>query len=203
MIKNVIFDLGRVIYTYWPQDYLLSLGYEAPKSEALMKLIFDSPLWVEMDRGTCSLPDAIDQFCRQRPELSHDVRRVLHNDWVDDVIHIMPETLDFFYELKQKGYKIYILSNFCEESFAKVYARDSFFKDADGMIISAHVKLIKPDRAIYEVLTERYALSPRESVFIDDNAANIEAAEAYGIHGILFTNIADCKLKFDDCVNRR
>ena len=45
---------------------------------------------------------------------------------------------------------------------------------------------MKPERRIYGILLDRYDLDPAETLFIDDRAANIEAAGALGIRGFLF-----------------
>ena len=45
---------------------------------------------------------------------------------------------------------------------------------------------MKPERRIYGILLDRYGLDPAETLFIDDRAANIEAAAGVGIHGFLF-----------------
>ena len=46
---------------------------------------------------------------------------------------------------------------------------------------------------IYQILLERYALLPQETLFFDDNAENIAAAQKLGIHGILFTSLPEAK----------
>ena len=45
---------------------------------------------------------------------------------------------------------------------------------------------MKPDPEIYRRLLSRYSLEAQESVFLDDTAMNVEAAERLGIHGICF-----------------
>ena len=45
--------------------------------------------------------------------------------------------------------------------------------------------MIKPDPAIYQVLIDRFELVPEETLFIDDNAANIETARQMGFQTIL------------------
>ena len=55
------------------------------------------------------------------------------------------------------------------------------------MVVSGEEKMVKPDRRLYEVLLERYALRAEESLFIDDNAANIETARELGFQVIHFT----------------
>ena len=63
---------------------------------------------------------------------------------------------------------------------------------ADGYIISAYERIVKPDEKIYRLLTEKFGIDLTESVFIDDRQINIDAANALGMKGILFKNLDDC-----------
>ena len=203
MIKNVVFDLGRVMYNYWPREYLNDLGYDEARADRLMECIFDNPLWMEIDRGFYTVPEYADKICADFPAEAEDIRRVLSKDWVDRVLTLMPPSLEFFYDVKRRGYNTYILSNFGEDDFAHIRVRDAFFfEQVDGMVISSHEKVIKPDPAIYFCLLNRYGLVPEETLFIDDNERNIGAARALGIHGIVFTGIDDCKARFELIVSQ-
>ncbi|MBQ7665842.1 MAG: HAD-IA family hydrolase, partial [Synergistaceae bacterium] len=51
------------------------------------------------------------------------------------------------------------------------------------------VKLIKPDRRIYECITQKYNLIPNECVFIDDIERNIEAARDFGFNAVRFVTL--------------
>ena len=198
MIKNVIFDLGRVIYNYWPREYLKDLGYDEQQADRLMECIFDNSLWLEMDRGLYTLKEGAAVLCKSFPEHAKDIRRIMATGMMNTIVTIMPQSLEFFLEVKRRGYKTYVLSNFSKDGFADVRKRDAFFfNEVDGVVVSAHEKLIKPDPAIYHRLLNRYVLVPEECIFIDDVEINIRAAAALGIHGIVFTNIEDCKRKFD------
>ena len=53
-------------------------------------------------------------------------------------------------------------------------------------MFSAEVGRVKPNADIFEYLCQTYGILPKETVFVDDNAANIAGAENYGIHGYLF-----------------
>ena len=67
------------------------------------------------------------------------------------------------------------------------YKNEFSFKDSvDGMIVSGKVKLLKPDRAIYEALMNKYGLKPEECVFFDDRLENVEGARKCGINAIVF-----------------
>ena len=59
--------------------------------------------------------------------------------------------------------------------------------------MSGRAPLIKPDPEIYKLLLSRYSLQPADCIFIDDNPANVAAAQTIGIHAIPFTNCPDLR----------
>jgi len=201
MIKNVIFDLGQVIYSFLPGKYLLELGYSEEQADLFVGRVITPELWLEYDRGTYTRESLLAELCSRFPDMADDFKRVLDDSFMDNVVTIIQPNLEFFYEVKNMGFKVYILTNFFKDGFAHVRKRDAFFDDADGIVVSAHEGLVKPEPAIYQVLLERYNLVPEESLFIDDVKKNIEAAEALGIHGIHFIGLEDCKKQFDAIIN--
>ena len=201
MIKNVIFDLGNVVYDYQPLNELLKMGYSKEKAISLLKSIFAGPVWREMDRGQFTVMEGVEKLCEQFPEIADDIRRILTFEWLDNLMVVMQPTIDFFHEVKKQGYKTFVLSNFGLDSFEFMRKRDAeFFDEMDGIVVSSLEKLVKPDPAIFNRLLERYSLVPQESVFIDDTKENIEAAESLGIYGILFTGIEECKNRFESII---
>ena len=99
-----------------------------------------------------------------------------------------PEVWEKVVGLKQKGYKIYILSNYSDELFHQHTEGASFLDVLDGGVVSCQVKEIKPNRRIYEILLERYDLDPTECLFFDDRADNVEAARNLGFEAIQVTS---------------
>ena len=65
-----------------------------------------------------------------------------------------------------------------------------FWNEFDGRVISAEVKLIKPDPAIYEYLLEKNGLTNSGCIFIDDSLINVHTAENLGIKSIHFQSSA-------------
>ena len=88
-------------------------------------------------------------------------------------------------ELKAAGYRLYVLSNMSRE-FIDYLRRFPVYALFDGEVVSCEELVVKPERRIYEILLERYALQPAETLFIDDRDANILAARALGINGFRF-----------------
>ena len=93
--------------------------------------------------------------------------------------HVVDEAVNFVRELKERGYKIYILSNFDAQSFRLLKeAHPELFSLFDGMVISGDVGLLKPDTAIYEHLLNAYTIDRSKAFYIDDQIVNLNAALA-------------------------
>lgn len=100
--------------------------------------------------------------------------------------HLVPTAVEFAQSLKRQGYKLYILSNLCSESFAVIRNRHSEFFDLfDGIMISADVGFFKPDPNIYGHILKTYNINPATACFIDDTLINVQTAQNVGIHSIL------------------
>ncbi|MCL2463399.1 MAG: HAD family phosphatase [Defluviitaleaceae bacterium] len=196
MIKNIVFDLGRVLLSYDPAA-MLSEMYDSRKADALMDTVYLSDKWSDLDKGELTFAGAVEYFSALRPDLRQEVENVFSAGTWEKLLYPLEDTVALLRGLKKSGYMIYFLSNFSKEGFDIISPKRDFFKLADGWVISAHVRVIKPDPAIYELLLEKYSLAPAETVFIDDLPGNVAAAEGLGIHAVLFENAADCREKLE------
>lgn len=196
MVKNVIFDLGGVLIRFEPYEYIKSQGYEDAKAERLLRATYHSPDWLKLDRGTVCFAEAIERMCAENPNLADDIRSIMGENKFE-LFAVIEKSLLFFMELKNAGYSLYFLSNFSEEGFAYAKEKFEFLSMAEGMVISAHVKMIKPEKEIYEHILKKYGLDPNETVFIDDLQVNTEAAESTGIKTILFTDADSCRAELE------
>jgi HAD superfamily hydrolase (TIGR01509 family) len=98
------------------------------------------------------------------------------------------EAIEFVQELKESGYKTYILSNFDTQSFALLTAlHPTLFNLFDGIMISGDVGLLKPEPAIYEKLLSTYNIDRTKAFFIDDQIVNVQAAKDVGIESMVCT----------------
>ena len=188
MIKNVVFDLGRVLVDFDPEGYLHSFGYDEDTVQRLLKVVF-GPRWRFYDRGDyAAVTDLSEELAREFPADADLIRQVLRPDWVK--IHTLKEdSTVYLHELKARGYRVYMLSNLAKESYDYIHRYD-FFNELDGGVFSYQERVCKPEEKIYRTLLERYALQPEETLFFDDSAENIEAAQRIGIHGIVFTELS-------------
>jgi|SRR5450755_25264 len=100
---------------------------------------------------------------------------------------LRPKLKELILQLKQKGIKTAIFSNTCD-SLAQRHYRLGHYNLVDYSILSHEVGLHKPDREIFLYALGIANTAPEESLFVDDNEANIEGAKNIGMHTIHFMN---------------
>ncbi len=198
MIKNIIFDIGNVLVSFDPYRYVTEYGYDKETTDNVFNIVFRDKRWAELDRGTLANEDYMKSLVEANPQYEKEIIETFDN-WYN-MLEIKTESVEFFKELKEKGYKIYLLSNFAEKEYERLEREYDFFRMADGKIISYAVKKIKPEREIYELLLEKYNLKAEECVFLDDLESNINGAENVGIHGIIFKNLAFAKDELENII---
>ena len=186
MIKNIVFDVGNVLVSFNPLQYLESFKLDEDVKDDIMEAIFKSKEWIELDRGTLTEDEAVEMFCSSRKEHSEAIKAIMEN-WMS-MLTPMEESISILKELKTKEYRIYILSNYHEKSFKYINENNEFFRLVDGKVVSSEVKLLKPEKEIYEELLSKYSLKPEECLFIDDTLVNVQAAREIGIKGVWFKN---------------
>ncbi|MBQ6065992.1 MAG: HAD family phosphatase [Clostridia bacterium] len=191
MIKNVVFDLGRVMVEFDPVTYLRGFGYPEELVQRLHEIVFGRD-WYLHDRGDYrTIDDLRAALVEKHPAYAAELTAVLRGDWVK-IHYLKTDTAAYMAELKRRGYGIYILSNLSVESYEFIRQYD-FFRTVDGGVFSYQENSCKPEEKIYRALLDRYGLVPDETVFLDDNPDNIAEADRLGIHGILFTDIDSAK----------
>ena len=188
MIKNIIFDVGKVLVEYDPDGMMKKLGFDEETLQTVNQAVFQNELWNESDRGVLSPEELLEAFIANNPVYEKEIRQVI--DAVGDTISLMPYTVEWVKGLKEKGYHLYILSNYAEYTYEKTSHKMEFLPYMDGVVFSYRCKLIKPEKEIYEYICKTYELKPEESVFLDDRKDNVEAARNMGMHGIVFENYA-------------
>ena len=200
MIKNVIFDLGKVLINNDPSGYLRKYGYGEEKYQALLDAIWTDSLWGDMDIAKYeSFKDIIEIYVEKHKELEPELRRFFAEDWMELYV-AYDDTVKFYNEVYEQGYDIYLLTNFSKDGYEYISNKFDFFKKAKGAVVSSHLKIAKPDIRIYQYLLETYNLNPDECIFIDDSVANITAASELGIYGIVYTDIENLRKEFNSIV---
>jgi putative hydrolase of the HAD superfamily len=110
-------------------------------------------------------------------------------------VHLQPQadTVALLQRLKAAGHRLYYLSNMPSAYAAHLERHNAFIGDFLDGIFSARVGLMKPHRAIFELADERFGLAGMPTVFIDDHAGNIAAAQAHGWQTVHFSGAAQAE----------
>ncbi len=188
MIKNIIFDVGNVLFKYDPLHIISSILPKSNKKEFYLNELFQSELWQKLDRGDLTENNVVEKLSStfKLDDRSKNEIRTLINEFPD---YLIPNknTIEIF-KILSKKFNIYILSNFQSKPFARLKKDHDFFNLSKGIILSNDVMMKKPELGIYDYLITKFRLIPSECVFIDDLTENITSAKRILINGIHYTS---------------
>ena len=184
-IENIIFDFGGVLVDWNPRYLFRDYFQNENEMEYFLHHICTDEWNLEQDRGR-SLSEGTLLLQKKFPEFKAMIQ-LYYDKWEKMLKSDIPETVTLLYKLKEK-YNIYGLTNWSGETITVAYERYPFFKQFDGIVVSGEEKLIKPDKKIYNLLLDRYHLKAENTVFIDDNIANVKVAKEIGMYAIRFEN---------------
>lgn len=186
MIKNLIFDFGKVLVDY---DFFHTIRKYFDSQEDLQEFaqLFTSPEFLDRcDLEEEPFADIILDSRKKYPKFDFQLQK-FYEEYPQFVLGEVPGMRALLLQLRSEGYRLYGLTNWCS-MVHKVMELWDILTILDGRVISSEEKLIKPDVAIFQRLCEKYDLKPEECVFTDDKAINVEGAIKAGMQGIVFEN---------------
>lgn len=188
MIRNIVFDMGKVLLDYDPVKVCWQFTDREEDVALIGKELFFSEEWVMLDRGDITEEEALLRVQGRLPDerlKTMAAESLAH--WHEYNISPKPGMRELVIALKERGCRIYLCSN--------ASLRLRVFQDQipgieyfDGTLVSAEERVLKPEPEIFERLFERYSLRPEESFFIDDLEVNIEGARRCGMDGYCFAD---------------
>jgi 2-haloacid dehalogenase len=182
----VVFDLGGVLIDWDPRHLYRKLF---AGNEVAMEHFLATVCTHEWNRGQ----DAGRTFAEGARLLKaeHPDKAGMIDAYCARFDEMMPGpiagSVEILADLKCLGAPLYCLTNFSAETYPPTFERFEFLRWFHGVMVSGEVGIIKPDPRIFELLLERFAIDPKRAVYIDDVAANVDAARPFGIHAIHFT----------------
>ncbi|WP_294609644.1 HAD family phosphatase [uncultured Bacteroides sp.] len=186
MIKNLIFDFGKVLVNHDLHAVLERYFKGDKETEERFCAILASPAFTEAcDRGLIPFEELIRETRLKYPHFS-DAFHFFHDNYLEEVTGEIEGMQEVLRKLKTKGFKLYGLSNWSSTVY-EVMRKYEIFNLLDGRVISCEEHVIKPDKEIYLRLCERYGLEPAECLFTDDRMENVEGAKSVGMDAVLFT----------------
>jgi len=189
--RKVVFDVGNVLIRWDPFHLYRALIPDDDRRQWFLQNVCTSAWNIEQDRGR-TWTEAVAGLVASHPEWEREIR-AYDERWHETVPGIVEGSVAILEELKAKGETVYAITNFSREKWAECLIRFPFLQSFDGVVVSAHEQLLKPDPAIYRVLTQRYGLDAGECIFIDDSEKNVLAARSVGMQGVHFVEPIDLR----------
>ena len=182
-IEAVILDIGNVLIEWQPERY-----YDGTIGEDRRRAMFAEVdlhgMNDRIDLGE-NFRDVIYETAEVYPHWRAEIRD-WYDNWIKLASPVISHSVHLMRTLRSKGVPVHALTNFGVESFAYAQTHYDFLSEFDRPYVSGHMKVIKPDVRIYEMVEEDSGLSGGSILFTDDRADNIAAAQARGWRTHLF-----------------
>jgi len=189
-IDNIIFDLGGVLMDWDPRYLYRKIFDDTEKMEWFLANVCTSD-WNEQQDAGRSFKEATSLLINEYPEFKNEIL-AFDERWEETIKGAFQETVDVLESIASSGkYKLFALTNWSGEKFPIVRKKYPFYNRFIDILVSGDEKLIKPDPAIYKLAIQRFSILPENTLFIDDNANNISAAQQQGFQVIHFKSAAD------------
>ncbi len=193
MIKNVIFDFGQVIVHFNPK-YMTEKYITGKDARLVEEVVFDRLYWDRLDKGDISDDEVVNECKKRLPEHLWDTAEKVYFNWIYHIPEINGMR-DIVKKLKVHGIHVFLLSNI-STYFANHKDEIDILKEFEDCVFSAVVGMAKPNRDIFEYICKKNGLNPSETLFVDDNKANIKGAQNAGICTYLFDGNAEKLSKY-------
>ena len=194
-VTSVIFDVGHVLYDWDPRILYERLFDDERALDAFLRDVATREWHFQHDAGrpfaetsaelTALHPQHADMIALWGPRFS------------DQIPGPMPGMVALVEELDAAGVPLFAITNFSGEFFAPFRTREAaMFGRFRDIVVSGDEKMMKPDPAIYHLALRRFGVAAEETMFVDDNEANVAGAEAVGIRAHHFRDAATLRAEF-------
>ena len=183
--KNILFDFGGVLY-----DIDFQLTIKAFKDlgftdfENMFSQYKINSFFADFERGHISDDEFYDILIKESPVPAS--KEDIKNAWNKMLLNYRMESLQYLKTLQEK-YPLYLLSNTNSihyDEFTDALKNIGGAKPLSSYFTKAwyshEIGLRKPDLSCYEFILKDACLVAEETLFIDDTASNLEAAEKLG-----------------------
>lgn len=182
---TIIFDLGAVLID-WNPRYLYRKIFKTEEEISWFLENICTHDWNEKQDAGRPFEEATEELVIKFPE--HDAAiRAWYGRWEETISGAIPGTVEILRQLRDsKKYRLYALTNWSAQTFPWALQNFEFLHWFEGIVVSGVEKSRKPFPEFYQVLFDRYKVTPASALFIDDSQRNIDGAQAVGLPGIHF-----------------
>lgn len=185
MIKNIILDVGGIFFDDSKSNIEKILNKNC---DDIYRIAYGHGFKKSL-LGEISVNEYINSLKNEKD--FNDIKYILEKENLIKSYPLMKNNFAYINSLKDKGYKIFLLTNITEDSFNYINDLIDINKIFDGGIYSYQEHLIKPSYEIYDLLINKFNLKKEETIFFDDKEKNVKAAIEVGIKSFVFSSIED------------
>ncbi len=184
-IDTIIFDLGAVLIDWNPRHLYRKIFKTEEEITWFLENICTHE-WNEKQDAGRPFEEATEELLQKFPEHEFAIR-AWYGRWQETMNGPIHGTVEILKQIKdQKQHRLYALTNWSEQTFPWALEQFEFLHWFEGIVVSGHEKTRKPFPEFFQILFDRYQVTPAKALFIDDSLRNIEGAKSVGLPGIHF-----------------
>lgn len=205
MIELFVFDLGNVILPFEHRQIAKKL-YERSRDKGLFSPDEIFLFMFERDDGLINMYEtgqmtSNEFFERLKKRYRLDLTFEEFRDIWNPIFWENHEVSEAIIYLKSKNYPVYLLSNTNELHFSYIADKYPIVHELDEWILSYEAGVKKPEKKIYDMIFDKMDVDRRNVFYIDDIDRYVEAAQGFGIQGMVFRDAGQLWEEIDRIVN--
>lgn len=181
--QAVVFDIGNVLI-HWDPIPVYDDLIGADRRKALFDAVDLFAMNRQVDMGE-NFSALVERTAAENPDW-HDEVLMWRDNWMAMATPAIDHSVRLMKALQARGVPVFSLTNFGVETYDLAATHYPFFRAFDRDFISGHLRMMKPDPAIYAHVEEVSGIPAEALIFTDDSADNIAAAAARGWQTHLF-----------------
>ena len=186
-VNAVVLDYGNVLYTW---DPVAAVAGYVPL-DAWDEFATDGGFLAWNERLDLGQPfeQVLSDYARTHPDRPDwtEILSLYRERFPSSLTGPVPGMAALLNDLLEAGVPLYGLTNFDAEPFEQARLLVPQLERFTGIVVSGREHLAKPDAAVFDLLLSRYRLQASSTLFVDDSAVNIEAADRLGMRTHHFT----------------
>jgi len=183
-IKAVVFDVGRVIVQWELRALFAKLIDDPSELDWFLTHVVTEEWHFQHDAGR-PLDEMVPERQREFPQYAELIDAYAER-FLETIPGPVPGTAPLIEALAKRGTALFAITNFGAEFWQMFLPTQPVLNHFSDIVVSGEERLAKPDPAIFALAAKRFGYQPQDMLFIDDNAANIEAAAGLGWQVHLF-----------------
>lgn len=183
--KLILFDLGGVVFTNGTKKFIEWIAEKKQADRDWVGEVVDGDLGTVYREGQITKHEYW-QKLREALSLTEPAEE-LEERWIG-FYEVIEGTKQLIGELKEKGYRVWYLSDNVPERVEGLNKRFSFLGWFDAGVFAHETGVRKPDPTIFTYTVRKAGVMPEETIFIDDKTHCVVPANALGMEAILFEN---------------